>query len=672
MMKKIGLLIFIVILSAVISCLTLGATIGFANDEIVLDEITKIDADGQEVAYENTYSRDVTLKYTFSTASFFAIKVYIKGTAEYEHLRTTDNFVVSEGRGTYKVLDEGDLRVDCIAKDANGFEIANISTYVKSDITAPLTPIVDVDGAMDLSHAGEFSVAYQINYDELSGVDFTRSTYRFEDENGNVIIDETNVYAGYDKALVGGIDRNGTLYLTIYDKAGNFIVGKKSYHAHYYVDSIAPTISVTPSTGYSKNVMVTLEWPQGVSYKYYRLVVNGKEQTKIAYTVPFSVESEGTVIVRAYYYENGSENYVTKTIDNVDKTPPTASSIEESIMVKVDLMSSTPVTLSLKARDARSGIKRVYLKNFGSEFTLVDTNTYLLDVTNRLGTNVTIVAEDNAGNSTDYNYPLNGYDKTKIDHYSSIFLGLDKNEYDEEGWESLLHQYNRLSNLISASSMDSGKIQSYSQELDRAIEGKYQVKVTLNNIISGLNNDFKVDIITGETSVKKGGKINVAIDKIDYSDAEINEKITVGATIAKYPNYDGYGFNVRLSNRNGEPITIYNQFSISLTIPGSNNLAQVYYEDEGVLTQLSSSIENGVITFNSMGYGNFYFIVEKEVETEQEKGLTIAGKFYPLDLLLIAGGIILGAIVLVGILTPIIYKAVKIKKINSKKFNYLR
>ena len=50
----------------------------------------------------------------------------------------------------------------------------------------------------------------------------------------------------------------------------------------------------------------------------------------------------------------------------------------------------------------------------------------------------------------------------------------------------------------------------------------------------------------------------------------------------------------------------------------------------------------------------------------------IGDKFYSLELLLITGGIILGAIILVGVLTPLIYKIVKDKKLGRKKFNYLK
>ena len=156
------------------------------------------------------------------------------------------------------------------------------------------------------------------------------------------------------------------------------------------------------------------------------------------------------------------------------------------------------------------------------------------------------------------------------------------------------------------------------------------------------------------------------------SEAEFNEKISVGATIAKFPAYQGYGFNLSLTDREGSAVTLHNQMSVSLTIPGANKLAKVYYEKDGVLIQLSSIIENNVLTFQTESYGNFYLIVETDMPKELGKGLTIGGKFYPMNLLLITGGIMLGAMVLVGVLTPIIYKVAKNKKNSRKKFDYLR
>ena len=654
-------------------CLGLSSSvIASAENEISVESVTKLDASGAVVLYDGEYSRNVTINYAFLTASSYNVKVYKKVGATFDEIRVSTIQNVVDGKGAYAVIDDGELRIDCFAFDVDGDTVGTLSLQVKSDVTAPASPTIDADGAFNTSHSESFNVAYLINYDELSGVDFTRSTYNFKDEDGNVIIEETLVKEGYDKSLVRGIGQNGVLTFTVYDNAGNFVVASKNYNLHYYVDSTAPTIAVTPSVGYSPNVMVTLSWPQGVTHKYYKIILNGIEQARAPYTVPFSITQEGAIEIRAYYYKDGEETYVSKFIDNVDKTPPNANTIKESIGVKVDLTSTSPVTLSLRVLDGKSGIKRVYLKNFGTEFSNVESNIYSLDVTSRLGLSVIIVVEDNAGNKTEYNYPLNGYAKETINYYANAFSNLEEEAYDEVAWRNLLDEYNKLSNLLSSASSTAGDISAYSKSVDSAISGKHEVKVTVVDAIDGLINDFKAELAVNGSNVKKGGKINVAVNKIDVSEAEFNEKISVGATIAKFPAYQGYGFNLSLTDREGSAVTLHNQMSVSLTIPGANKLAKVYYEKDGILIQLSSIIENNVLTFQTESYGNFYLIVETDMPKELGKGLTIGGKFYPMNLLLITGGIMLGAMVLVGILTPIIYKVVKNKKNSRKKFDYLR
>ena len=669
-MKKIGFIITILMFTLMVSLLISMGTVAFAENEVTISHITKISADGEVVEYNNAYSRDVTINYTFETASAFYVNVY-EFNGGIAPIRTSEKILVVDKKGSYTVIDDGELRVDCIALDENDEELASISVVIRSDVSAPEVPSIDIDGVLQVSHSEPFSVLYVVNSDALSGVDFTRSTYCFKDVEGNVV-KEGIVTSDISKASISDINQNGTLIFTIYDKAGNFVVTERKYDQYYYVSSGAPAIVVTPSSGYSPNVMVSLSWPLGVSSKYYKLIVNGREQSRTAYTAPFSITQEGTVEIRAYYYEEGEQTFVSKTITNVDKTPPTSSSIAETIRVKVDLTSSSPIVLSLTPNDAKSGVKRVYLKNFGTEFTKNDVTSFSLDVTARLGTNVVIVAEDNAGNVTEYNYPLNGYDKEKINYYNSAFNNLNEDAYDTVAWSELLNAYSRLSNLLSHPDSSSGDISSYSKAVDRAIEGKHEVKVTLVESIDGLINDFSAEVASGATDVKKGGKLNLAVNKIATNEGELNEKISVGGTIAKFPSYEGYGFNLVLTDRENKAVTIYNQMSVSLTIPGVNKLAKVYYEKDGVLVQLSSSISNNVLTFQTENYGNFYLIVETDIPVDPGKGLMIGDKFYPLNLLLITGGIILGAMLLVGILTPVIYKLIKNKKTAGKKFNYLK
>ncbi len=672
MMKKIGFIIFVLLYMMLVTLLIGVGGLALAENEITIASIVKTNANGEIIPYDSEYSRDVTLNYEFKTAYSYVVKVYKNNGLTYDLIRTSDSRLVKEGKGMYAVLDDGDLRIDCIANNNQGNEIASISQMIKSDITAPTSPTIDTDGAFDKAHSENFSIGYIINYDNLSGVDFSRSTYCIKDLDGNAIVEDSLVASGYNKALINGINQNCKVVFTIYDNAGNFVVAEKRYNLHYYVNSTAPTISISPQTGYSPNVMVTLTWPMGVSYKYYKIIVNGTERARAIYTTPFSIVDEGLVEIRAYYFENDSMTYVSKTINNVDKTPPTDSSIAETVRVKVDLTSDKPVVLSVAPNDGRSGIKRVYLKNFGIDFELGNINIYSVDVTSRLGTNVGFVVEDNAGNVTEYNYPLNGFDKEKIEYYSNAFKQLNPNAYDAVAWEELLNAYNRLSNLLSSQDSSSGDISKYSKAVDSAIEGKNEVRVTLVDVIDGLINDFSATVPVNGTNVKKGGRLNLAVNKLDVSEEVFNEKIQIGATVAKFPSYDSYGFNLALTDNEDQAVTIYNTMYVSLTIPGAGKLAKIFQEKDGVLVQLSTTLENNVLTFQTEQDGDFYLIVETDMPKEQGKGLMIGGKFFPLKVLLIAGGIILGAMLLTGGLTPLIYKLVKDKKRSRNKFDYFR
>lgn len=671
LMKK--YLLILVTIFVFISAIFMGTnTFSSAENEITISDITKLDLSGERVPYDNTYSRDIKLEYAFKTATKYVVNVYENVGGVFTLVESGIEKSVENGKGYYEVGLNGELRIECIALNQLGTSIGEISAVVKSDVTPPTAPVIDSDGVMDTAHSAPFSVGYIVNGDNLSGIDYSRSCYSYRDEEGLIVIPETPIAEVYSKAMVNGIDRNGTLTFIIYDKAGNFISSSKEYNLHHYVESTPPTITVTPQTGYSQNVMVTLSWPQGVSNRYYKLIVNGNEHPRTIYDAPISIVDEGKVEIRAYYYKDGIETYVSKNITNVDNTPPVENSILETIRFKVDLTSDTPALLSVKPHDGKSGIKRVYLKGFGTNFHTGNNGVgvYSLDVTERIGMNVGIVVEDNAGNTTDYNYPLNGYDKEKIVYYSNEYKKLNSSDFESVAWSELLNSFSRLSNVLSSPTSTGGDISTYAKEVDGVLSGKNEVKVTLIDIIDGLSNDFTASVPVLGTSVKKGGKINLSVNKIGVSEDEFNEKISVGAAIAKFPSYKGYGFNLNLTDRDGQEVTIYNQMSVSLTIPGTNKLANVYQEKDGVLVQLSSSIENNVLTFQLESDGNFYLIVETDPPKEQGAGLTIGGKFYSLNLLLITGGIILGAMVLAGIITPLIYKLVKNKKSSRNKFDY--
>ncbi len=674
-MKRVLFIITLSIIVALSACLVASSVVAVAEgEEISVLNIWKKDGLGNTVPYvtsEAKYSRDVVLDYAFNEATHFYVNVFKKVNAEYVFVRTSETKEVVDGRGSYSVVDSGYLRVDCVAK--RGVEdIYTLNSYVLSDLDEPSVPIIDRDGAMDVVHADPFNVTYEVLGDALSGIDYQKSWYKYVDVNGEEVIPQTAIPEGPSVKGVNGINVNGKLIIRLYDNAGNFGEWEKAYSLYNQTDLFKPQITVSPAKEeYAKSFYVTIAWPQGTSQRYYKLQVNGNEQVRQPYTTPIEINTEGEVKVLAFYNVGGVEHYETETVAMVDATPPTSSSIHESIKTTVDLTGERVLTLSVKPFDARSGIKKVYLKNYLSEFTLTDVKTYSLDATERIGTSVTIVAEDYAGNTVEYAYSLSGFDREKIAKYSALYKSLNSDHYDATAWLEVTKAFERLSFLMSSQDSLSSEILVYSQTLEKLVEGKHSVNVKIDEIIDGLSNDFKAEFNQGSTNLKKGGTVNVGVSKVRLNETELQEKFKISSTIAAFPAYQGYAFNLTLKDVNGVSVTVYDYYKVSLSIPAVNKLAKVYGEENGTIKQLSAEIKDGVITFRAKSAGNFYLIVEDEV-VERGEGLTIGGKFFPLNVLLIAGGIMLGVIVLTAVVTPITVSIIKKKRRSGNAFNYFK
>ncbi len=672
-MKKILLLLIITMVVCFAFFAYGGSACALAEEEITVINISKEDAYGNVLPYiiaEAKYSRDVVINYSFQTASHFYVKVYEKVDGQFNYIRTSQTFDVVNGKGSYAIIDSGYLRVECIAKSSST-DIASIDTYILSDLISPNAPSIDVDGTMNVVHADPFNVAYVINEDALSGVDYEKSYYKYIGTGGETLIAESRVAESPNKTMINGISANGTLVFRIYDKAGNFNECEKTYSLYNQTANLKPQITVSPSVEeYQKSFYVTIAWPQGTSNKLYRLQINGKEQGKKTYTTPIEITEEGEVKIMAYYLVGGVEHYEEKMITTVDNTPPTSSSIHESISTKIDLTSSSVLTLSVKPFDARSGIKRVYLKHFGTEFSLTDVRTYSLDATDRIGTSVTVVAEDYAGNTVEYAYSLTGFDREKINYYRNTYFSLNKASYDDVAWLELEEAFSRLSHLMSSQDSLSSDILVYSQTVDNKIKGNHTVKVTVEELIDGLTNDFKGTVNIDSTSVKKGGTLNLFVKKSNLESTVLEEKIRDAKSISGIRNATCYAFNLTLKDVNLNDVQVYDYYKFSFSIP-SGNIAKVYLEQNGVLTGVSVEIKNDTLTMRTKNQGNFFLVIDKEV-VEERKGLTIGDKFFPLDVLLTGGGIVLGVIVFVAILTPIIVYFIKKNKRSGNKFNYFK
>ena len=75
-MKKISLYILIAIFTMLISTMLFSGVVSYANEEISVSSITKVNAEGENVPYDESYSWDVSINYSFQNYIIYIITFY--------------------------------------------------------------------------------------------------------------------------------------------------------------------------------------------------------------------------------------------------------------------------------------------------------------------------------------------------------------------------------------------------------------------------------------------------------------------------------------------------------------------------------------------------------------------------------------------------------------------
>lgn len=426
--------------------------------------------------------------------------------------------------------------------------------------------------------------------------------------------------------------------------------------ATYARDVNPPKITLTPTdeSGYASSVEVTIQWENTDSYKFYSVKGRtGIESGEIRYAAPFTITAEGVNEIKAYYFDTeGVKRYVTATVDYIDSTPPPSSAIAESIRCEIDLTAATPMLLTLRASDALSGVKRVYIKNFGREFYLKDgaDSLYAVDCAGLSGY-VYVTVEDNAGNTTDYGYQLNGYDITTINEYSAKFAALDESVYAREAWDGILEAYKNLSTALGDPATSSSVISSFKRAADEAADTAYRITTVYSASNADVPTGIDASAAYGYTDRPAGDALTLTAGECAAANYE-DMKNTASAA-SGYLTPVTYAFSLALTSDDGAA-TVYREIEISANMPAGAEVAKVYYcNSEGVLELLSSEIRDGRLYFYTDSFGDFYLVSDLEYANNASEGdgLTIGDKFYPADTLWTAGGIILGVAVLGGLIT---------------------
>lgn len=436
----------------------------------------------------------------------------------------------------------------------------------------------------------------------------------------------------------------------------------------------APTISVDNETGWVKSVMVTIGYSQSspVSRRYYAVGKTVGEMftgQKKLYTNPFNVDTEGDVYVRAYYYDSENvEYYVEKKISNIDKTVPTCGDAD----VRVDLTNEETLFLTVNINDALSGVKSAYIdiaKPIYLELQAVaGGKTYGADVTSLLGRNVQIVVEDQAGNRVVKQTSLvfGAYYENVIKTYRQKYVEIDFDEYSDVGANKINQAYSKLSFELTANrtvNADNTQTVELAREVDVAIEGAVKTVTTVESKPeNGMFVDFKASASAGYATIKKGDTLNVIVKRSVFeNDTAVSEAL---GSASEYKSYGVYAFYIEFNSAEGDEITL-NKLPITVSIPNDRFPVQVYsIGEDGTVTRLQSSIneDDMTVTFYVDDGGDFAIIGVEPYTPERGKGITVGDKFYSLELILTAVGIIVGVALASGIITFTVLYFIKRKK----------
>jgi hypothetical protein len=187
------------------------------------------------------------------------------------------------------------------------------------------------------------------------------------------------------------ITNNGTYQFKAEDFVGNITTQSITISN---IDKVAPSLTITPNTTSwtNQDVVLTVEGTDvGSGVKRIRLPNGDWVNNSV---VTYIVSQNGTY---TFTVEDNVGNQTTKsiTINNIDKTPPTAPSISNY----TDWTKNTPVQVTITAgSDAQSGVEKAEYKLEGATTKDWTTYTGAISITNEGITKVTARTVDKLGN----------------------------------------------------------------------------------------------------------------------------------------------------------------------------------------------------------------------------------------------------------------------------------
>jgi hypothetical protein len=646
----------------------------YAASALVIEEVTHLNSEGERKAYAYTpsipiallsYGRNIIITLTRTNVAQTSVKFVISKNVmggNYEavgvYIREFEN-----AKASIEISLSGLLKISCIAINAVGTEtpLANqTDIIVRSDTTPPPEPTVDVS-VFEQFNQQAINVEFCINPD-IDGIGIAyneKSLYRYEDEFGNVVFLKYLTALNMQSSWIADIDCNGKLVFELYDLVGNHSTYFYNYVKHGQIETAPPIITISPDSGYARAISVAISWGEDYdnsteAIKEYSYITPVGSVIFQQYSSPFEITQEGRITIRAYYYSNGQKLYVEKIVDSIDRTPPDLATIADSITIYCDLMSVLPIFLTVRATDIKSGIKRVYLGT-GEDLSRTSDNMYMTDIFGMR--NITIKADDHAGNTVEYSiYNLN-YNYEVISEYSDRFATLDSNDYTQTGWIAVQNTYNALSRYLVDKTAQTGYIQQLRTELNDAINGVSKIVTRIaQDGVSEIPGIIFFEFNADTFNMKLGTEGRVIIGNAKILDSEknsIKEKL-LSDDIKDRPHTSS--FNIRFEDLNGESINVIGDYSMKILIPESMSNCSIYIKSGEEIIKLENTSESGgYLIVHTNQVGDFFIIGSKP-----KPGVSIFGRFFTYDIIWIFSSI--GGVILIVGTTVIIVQIKKLKK----------
>ncbi|MDD3946830.1 MAG: hypothetical protein PHI19_03220 [Clostridia bacterium] len=598
-----------------------------------VQSITSQTSDGIEADIaEETWGRLIKIDYL---CNYPYLKFFMTSNTGWSY---TSDFITPDGEYCLEIPQEGMITVTARVYNLHQIEQESmaITSTVYMDNTTPLQPDIDLT-ALDTYHIDEFQLRYRIYTDNFSGVNFTDSWLAFmgeeqQDSIEPVSLDSIIPPARRDLDNYLTIGGNGVLTFYVVDNAGNGKEYNFTYSKHGVPETGIPVVTLDTEE-YAKSVTLTINWGAGyddnpfAEKKY--AIVTASGSFPYDYTGPIEITTEGENEILIYYYENGEKKYVSRIIDNVDKTPPNLTIMQDTATISCNVMDENPVVFFIKATDRLSGIQRVFFKT-GGDFQQLENGYYSAPIMDMY--NFTVVAEDGAGNRTEYTYHNHYFDFATLKESNRKFLALVRAEYTLEGWSAVEQACNALSMLLIDDMAQSSEIADKARAIDIAIAGNITVINKIGAIPPGLDGGIAFQLDPSATDALKGESVSVKLDK-----AESGSLADEAGSMSGLKKRKVYPFSILLSGASAD-VHLTGSMTFDMPLPEGAIGGKLYADSEGTLIELVSEVRDGRIYAATTTVGEMYLVAERS----GGDGIYIGGKLYSWSLLAITASIIVG------------------------------